>query len=98
MAASGETTWHGFAAAIAEGLKVRGVSLRVQHVRPIRTQDYPTKARRPANSRLDLTKLQRVFGIETPRWEEALAVELDKLAPALLDRRQVAEAGVKEAR
>ena len=98
VAASGETTWHGFATAIAEGLKVRGVPLRVQNVRPIRTQDYPIKARRPSNSRLDLTRLQRVFGIETPRWEEALAVELDKLAPALLDRRQVAEAGVKEAR
>jgi dTDP-4-dehydrorhamnose reductase len=94
VAASGEATWHSFATAIAEGLKVRGVPLRVQNVRPIRTQDYPIKARRPSNSRLDLTRLQRVFGIETPRWEEALAAELDKLAPELLGRRQASQAGV----
>jgi dTDP-4-dehydrorhamnose reductase len=56
----------------------------VQTVRPIRTQDYPTKAKRPANSRFDLTRLREVFGVETPDWHHALARELDVLAPALV--------------
>jgi dTDP-4-dehydrorhamnose reductase len=84
VAAAGETSWHGFAAAIVEGLKARHVALRVQAVRPIRTQDYPTKARRPANSRFDLTRLREVFGVETPDWRDALDRDLDALAPALV--------------
>jgi dTDP-4-dehydrorhamnose reductase len=84
VAAAGESSWHGFATAIIEGLKARHVTLRVQTVRPIRTQDYPTKAKRPANSRFDLTRLREVFGVETPDWHLALARELDVLAPALV--------------
>jgi dTDP-4-dehydrorhamnose reductase len=83
VAAAGETSWHGFAAAIVEGLKARDVALRVQTVRPIRTQDYPTKARRPTNSRFELARLRDVFGVATPDWRDALAHELDILAPAL---------------
>jgi dTDP-4-dehydrorhamnose reductase len=84
VAAAGETSWHGFAVAIVEGLKARHVALRVRTVRPIRTQDYPTKARRPANSRFDLARLREGFGIATPHWREALARELDLLAPTLM--------------
>jgi dTDP-4-dehydrorhamnose reductase len=66
--------------AIVGGLTRRGLPLAVENVVPIRTEGYPTKAKRPANSRLDLTRLKRVFGIETPSWDAALAVELDRLA------------------
>jgi dTDP-4-dehydrorhamnose reductase len=83
VAAAGETSWHGFAVAIVEGLKARHVALRVQTVRPIRTQDYPTKAQRPANSRFDLARLRDVFGVATPDWRHVLARELDILAPVL---------------
>jgi dTDP-4-dehydrorhamnose reductase len=83
VAASGVTTWHSFAAAIVEGLKRRGVTLAVESVVPIRTEDYPTRARRPANSRFDLARLARVFGIETPAWDAALAIELDRLVREL---------------
>lgn len=82
VAASEETSWYGFASAIVEGLTVRSVPLRVRTVIPIRTQDYPTKARRPVNSQFDLSRLQSTFGIETPTWTEALAPELDRLALA----------------
>jgi dTDP-4-dehydrorhamnose reductase len=84
VAAAGATSWHGFATAIVEGLNARHVALRVRTVRPIRTQDYPTKARRPANSRFDLTRLREAFGVETPDWHDALDRELDVLAPALM--------------
>jgi len=80
MAASGETSWHGFAAAIVDGLRARGTALAATRVTPIATADYPTKARRPANSRLDLTRLRELFGVTTPRWEAALEPELDRLA------------------
>lgn len=73
VAAAGETSWHGFATAIVEGLKAPGVPFKAEAIVPIRTQDYPTKAKRPANSRLDPTLLQRVFGTTTPDWQDALA-------------------------
>jgi dTDP-4-dehydrorhamnose reductase len=83
LAASGETSWHGFAVAIVEGLKARNVALMVEHVSPISSEDYPTRARRPSNSRLDLTRVHKSFGITTPQWCDALESELDVLAPEL---------------
>jgi dTDP-4-dehydrorhamnose reductase len=77
---SGETSWHGFATAIVEGLKSRGVKLETENIVPIGTRDYPTKATRPKNSRLDLARLINTFGVATPIWSDALAVELDELA------------------
>jgi dTDP-4-dehydrorhamnose reductase len=78
--ASGETSWYGFAQAIVEGLKVRHVPLVVEEIIPITTDDYPTPARRPHNSRLDLGTLRRIFEITPTHWLEALALELDVLA------------------
>src|SRR5664279_3602398 len=83
VAASGETNWHKFAVAIVEGLRARGVGLAVESMVPIATKDWPTKAKRPKNSRLDLTRLRHVFRIDTLAWDLALAVELDHLASEL---------------
>jgi dTDP-4-dehydrorhamnose reductase len=80
VAASGETTWHGFASMIIAGLKARGYPILVENVVPIATDQYPTKAERPANSRLDLMRLREVFGIVTPDWMVGLDHELDQLA------------------
>lgn len=74
---SGSTSWHSFASAIVDGLRSRGVPLKAAEVAPIATADYPTKATRPANSRLDLTRLKAAYGIVPPIWEDALAAELD---------------------
>lgn len=68
MTAAGETSWHGFAQAIAT------VSGSASRVTPITSSDYPTPARRPANSRLDNGKLRRDFGITLPGWEKQLAL------------------------
>jgi dTDP-4-dehydrorhamnose reductase len=83
LAAAGETSWHGFALAIVEGLRARGLTMAVEKITPLTTAEYPVKAKRPANSRLDLTRLHRVFGVTTPPWEDALQVELDRLADEL---------------
>jgi dTDP-4-dehydrorhamnose reductase len=80
LAASGETSWHGFACAIVVGLKERGVPLAVQRVTPIGTDDYPARSKRPRNSRLDLTRLKRIFGVTPPDWRSGLPAELDQIA------------------
>jgi len=67
MTAAGETSWRGFASAI---LKQAGLATPVV---PIRTEDYPTPARRPRNSRLDCSRLARVAGMALASWEEQLA-------------------------
>ena len=41
-------------------------------IRPLTTDQYPTKARRPAYSVLSKAKIERVFGIVPPEWEESL--------------------------
>jgi dTDP-4-dehydrorhamnose reductase len=83
LAASGETSWYGFASAIVDGLKARGVAVAAERIVPIASEDYPTKARRPHNSRLDLSRLQSIFAIAPPPWRDALAPELDRLAREL---------------
>ena len=77
---AGETSWHGFATAIVTGLKSRGVKLQAEKMIPVATSEFPTKAKRPANSRLDLTRLRDVFGVTMPSWRQALDHELDLLA------------------
>ena len=81
MAGTGYTTWAGFAEAIfAASRSQGGPAARVQ---PIPTAAYPTPARRPANSRLDCTKLRAVHGVALPKWEPSVARCVSRLvAPA----------------
>jgi dTDP-4-dehydrorhamnose reductase len=83
LTAAGETSWCGFADAIVDGLRARGATLKTERVVPIATDEYPTKARRPHNSRLDCTRFAQVFGIMPPAWQISLAPELDRLAREL---------------
>jgi len=68
----GETTWHGFAEKIFDLARER-CSLMVKKVVPITTEEYPTPARRPANSVLDCSLITKHLGISTRPWEESLA-------------------------
>lgn len=65
------TTWHGFAEAIFAGAAARGA--QVPRLRAITTAEYPTKARRPANSRLDCGRIERVHGVRAADWRASLA-------------------------
>jgi dTDP-4-dehydrorhamnose reductase len=76
-AGSGETTWYGLAVATFEEAGRRG--MRVPDVEAIATSEYPTKAKRPADSRLDCSKLERVFGVRFPTWQASLARVLDRI-------------------
>jgi dTDP-4-dehydrorhamnose reductase len=77
LAGEGETSWHGFAAAIFASLARRG--RRVPRLQAITTADYPTPARRPRNSCLDPSKAERVFGVRLPPWRSSLEECLDQL-------------------
>jgi dTDP-4-dehydrorhamnose reductase len=70
MTGSGEATWADFAEAIFREAAARG--RRRTKVKRITTADYPTLARRPANSRLDNTKLARVYGFILPGWRQSV--------------------------
>ncbi len=78
MAGAGETTWAGFAEAIFAFSGARGG--RAVKVVPIPSHEYPTPARRPANSRLDCERLARVHHVRLPAWPEALQRCLARLA------------------
>ena len=80
LTASGSTSWHGFASAIVDGLRVRGSNLSVKSVQPIPTSQYPTPAKRPRNSRLSIQRARDVFGFVPEDWRLALDHELDRLA------------------
>ncbi len=82
LAAGGDTTWHGFAEAVFEGAHRRGLLARRPAVEPIGTADYPTRARRPADSRLDTAAFRRDFGLHLDDWRQALDRVLDALAEA----------------
>ena len=75
LSAGGQTSWHGFTAAIFAHLqRTEGRSARLK---AIGSADYPTPAKRPANSRLDCGKLRNVFGLALPDWQASLALCLE---------------------
>lgn len=74
-AGTGFTSWHGFATAIFRLAAPHG--LPEPEVEAITTADWPTPARRPADSRLGSDKLDHIFGIRLPTWESSLARTVD---------------------
>ncbi|MGE0226174.1 MAG: dTDP-4-dehydrorhamnose reductase [Acetobacteraceae bacterium] len=76
-AGSGETTWHGLARAVFDAAERHG--LRAPQVDPICTEDWPTPAKRPANSRLDCARLHTVFGLRLPPWQESVRRTVDRI-------------------
>jgi dTDP-4-dehydrorhamnose reductase len=71
-AGAGWTTWHGLACATFAAAAAQAPGLKIPTVEPIATADWPTPARRPADSRLDCSKLVQVFGLRLPPWEDGL--------------------------
>jgi len=74
-AGTGETTWHGMAIAIFEAAARHG--LPTPEIEAINTEQWPTKVRRPPDSRLDCSKLDAVFGLQLPPWRGGLARTVD---------------------
>lgn len=70
MTAVGRASWADFAEAVFEESRVLGGPFA--RVRRIATVDYPTPARRPANSQLDSGEIARVHGVVLPFWRDAV--------------------------
>jgi dTDP-4-dehydrorhamnose reductase len=75
---AGMASWHGFGSAIVE-LARKYESLKVREVIPITTAEYPTPARRPENSVLDCSKIERNFAVRRRPWKESLSEMIDRL-------------------
>ncbi|UZG44637.1 dTDP-4-dehydrorhamnose reductase [Caldimonas thermodepolymerans] len=85
VAASGWTSWHGYALRVFDGARRRGFALRVtpDAVEPIPSSAWPAAARRPLNGRLDTTRFRAAFGLHLPPWEAGVERLLDeRLGPA----------------
>ncbi|WP_372826913.1 dTDP-4-dehydrorhamnose reductase [Polaromonas sp.] len=74
LVAGGETTWHGYAKhVLAQAMRTPLASkIIAKEMAPVPTSAFPTPARRPHNSRLDTTRLQSVFGLTLPPWEQGV--------------------------
>ena len=77
MAARGEAVWADVAEAVFAASRAKGGPSAT--VRRITTADFPTQAARPANSRLDCTKLERVYGLVLPEWRGPLERTVSRL-------------------
>jgi dTDP-4-dehydrorhamnose reductase len=79
---TGCTTWHAFAVLIITAARDLGMALRVtpERIRPLTTAEYPTAARRPANSLLCTTKLASALARPLPNWEDDVLATVAALA------------------
>ncbi len=80
MTGAGEASWADFAEAVFAGAARRGrAPVRVER---ITTAEFPRPAKRPANSRLDCTRLATAHDVRLPDWRSSLETVLDRLVHA----------------
>ena len=74
LAAAGSASRYELARFVLDEALAAGanVSLTPDAIRPIAARDYPSKARRPANSRLDTAKFRTAFGMQLPPWQDGI--------------------------
>jgi len=78
-AGAGETTWYGFAAEAVRLQQELEPEVRFAAIEAITTAEYPTPAKRPANSRMNCERLKERFGWEVPDWRHSLREVLAEL-------------------
>ena len=83
---SGETSWYGFSCEIINKYNMltieknwRTLKSIAENIEPIHTSEYLTPATRPANSRLNNTKLKQLFNLELPTWQQGLQQVMQSL-------------------
>lgn len=85
LAPKGETSWHDVAVATFDHAARLGMELAItpDAVAAIPTAQYPTPAKRPLNSRLDVTRLERALGVKLPAWQAQLALTVEEVMKKL---------------
>jgi dTDP-4-dehydrorhamnose reductase len=68
----GHCSWYEFAQEIIEQSRLRKLPVKVKEVKPIRTEDYPLPATRPAYSLLSKDRYLTITGASIPAWRESL--------------------------
>ncbi|HME20877.1 MAG TPA: dTDP-4-dehydrorhamnose reductase [Acetobacteraceae bacterium] len=76
-AGTGAATWHALALATFDAAARHGMATPT--VAPITTDEWPTRAKRPPDSRLDCGKLADVFGLRLPPWRDGLVRTVDAI-------------------
>jgi dTDP-4-dehydrorhamnose reductase len=79
LAPHGETTWHGIAQTLIQLAKEAHVPLATDEsgLQAITTAEYPTAAKRPANSLLDTSKLEKQLKFNLPDWEDDFSLVVE---------------------
>jgi len=72
LCGGGEVSWHGFAVAIFKQARNLGITLKIQDVIPITSDEFVTPAKRPKNSRLDCKLAEKTFNVKLPDWQDGL--------------------------
>lgn len=76
---TGVTTWYEYAQFIFDLAKKQGETLMIKEVLPTTTDNYPTPAKRPLNSRLNNEKIQLNFELQLPDWKQGVAYTVAEL-------------------
>ena len=81
VAAAGTASWYDYARFVLAEARAAGLALQAgpDAVQAIATEDYPTAARRPRNSRLDTTRFRTTFGLRLPPWKEGVRQVLKQI-------------------
>lgn len=77
--ADGHTTWHGYASHVIGYARQAGAQLKVREIVPVPSSAFPTPAQRPANSRLDTTRLRNAFRLSLPDWRQGVTRMLNEI-------------------
>lgn len=82
LAASGGTSWHGYACLVAEQARAAGLTLALAEdgIAPIPSSAWPSAVERPADSRLDTARLRDTFELVMPPWQDGVARAVARLA------------------
>lgn len=76
----GQCSWYEFACAIVALARQHGVPVKVREITPIRSEEYPLPAQRPAFSVFDKSKFRGATGATVPDWRESLAIYMQSRA------------------
>ena len=79
LTAKNYTSWYEFAKQIISSSPDQNNFLDSENIKPITSNDYPTPAIRPLNSRLDITKLENHYSLQMPSWQETVKYALNKV-------------------
>jgi len=81
LTARGETTWYGYARFVIDYARRAKWPIRVPHdgILPVKTDAFPTAARRPRNSRLSVDRLEQTFDLRMPDWRTGVTRALAEM-------------------